>query len=319
MHSLECFYGFNIHDLQLGRVVLHKPTVRGLKQQPQQSEEAEDGAEDGCGDEDDAEEDEDELEQSLSDTPLTSADDEDEKSDDDDDDEDDSASDSPDSEEIEVKQIFPALSIMPWRRKRQDKNRRRRALMERNITKSFKQDDWEKASRTLFVGNVPVDTKIQHIRKFFSARFGPVESARMRSMTPQSVKLSKRVAYLGKKVGHAVQKNMDLKFDGHFLRLDYANHTQKRHDHKHSLFIGNLHPNASEQQLIQIFKPYGRIVNVRIVRDPMTRVSKGFGYVTMAANADFGRAMRLNEVAEIEGYGERQKRKRDSKIDRKRS
>ncbi len=51
------------------------------------------------------------------------------------------------------------------------------------------------------------------------------------------------------------------------------------------LFIGNLAWRATEEELKKLFEAYGVVVSVKIVTDPYTEKSKGFGFVEME-NAD---------------------------------
>jgi RNA recognition motif-containing protein len=48
------------------------------------------------------------------------------------------------------------------------------------------------------------------------------------------------------------------------------------------IFVGNLSWNATEEALKELFAQYGEVVSVRIVTDPYTGRSKGFGFVEMA-------------------------------------
>jgi RNA recognition motif-containing protein len=49
-----------------------------------------------------------------------------------------------------------------------------------------------------------------------------------------------------------------------------------------NLFIGNLSPETTEQSLQKIFSEFGEIVSLKIIKDPETGLSKGFGFVEMA-------------------------------------
>lgn len=52
------------------------------------------------------------------------------------------------------------------------------------------------------------------------------------------------------------------------------------------IFVGNLHENASEEHVRELFKKYGRVGEVKIIMDMETGHSKGFGFVEMDDPAD---------------------------------
>ena len=58
------------------------------------------------------------------------------------------------------------------------------------------------------------------------------------------------------------------------------------------LFVGNLSWNATEEELKNFFKKCGEVVSVRIVSDPYTGRSKGFGFVEMEDEASGEEAIR---------------------------
>jgi len=50
------------------------------------------------------------------------------------------------------------------------------------------------------------------------------------------------------------------------------------------LFIGGLTQQTDEMALAQLVGPYGDIVTVKLVRDKMSRKSKGYGFVEMISH-----------------------------------
>ena len=48
------------------------------------------------------------------------------------------------------------------------------------------------------------------------------------------------------------------------------------------LYVGNLSPAVSEADLLSLFSRAGAVTEVTVVLDPVTRQSRGFGFVTMA-------------------------------------
>lgn len=57
------------------------------------------------------------------------------------------------------------------------------------------------------------------------------------------------------------------------------------------IFVGNLSWSATEDALKQLFAEFGEVVSVRIVNDPYTGRSKGFGFVEMADEASCNQAL----------------------------
>ncbi len=51
------------------------------------------------------------------------------------------------------------------------------------------------------------------------------------------------------------------------------------------IYVGNLPYSATEQQLTQLFAPYGDVVEASIVMDRDTGRSKGFGFLQMEDDA----------------------------------
>ncbi|KEG07499.1 polyadenylate-binding protein 1, partial [Trypanosoma grayi] len=58
-----------------------------------------------------------------------------------------------------------------------------------------------------------------------------------------------------------------------------------------SLYVGDLDPAINEPQLVELFKPYGTILNVRVCRDIITQRSLGYGYVNFDSNESASKAM----------------------------
>jgi RNA recognition motif-containing protein len=52
-----------------------------------------------------------------------------------------------------------------------------------------------------------------------------------------------------------------------------------------SLYVGNLSYQVGEEDLTELFRPYGMVVRVRIPTDHETRRPRGFGFVEIEADA----------------------------------
>uniref|UniRef100_A0A0C9RU66 TSA: Wollemia nobilis Ref_Wollemi_Transcript_12843_2389 transcribed RNA sequence n=1 Tax=Wollemia nobilis TaxID=56998 RepID=A0A0C9RU66_9CONI len=67
------------------------------------------------------------------------------------------------------------------------------------------------------------------------------------------------------------------------------------------LYVGNLHFNITEDQLRQVFEPFGAVELVQLPTDPETGQCKGFGFVQFARLEDARAAQSLNGQLEIAG------------------
>jgi RNA recognition motif-containing protein len=82
------------------------------------------------------------------------------------------------------------------------------------------------------------------------------------------------------------------------------------------IYVGNLPWRATDAQLAEMFAVHGEVTEARIITDRETGRSRGFGFVTMAANDGAqnairalnghsleGRALVVNEAREQQGAG----------------
>lgn len=180
----------------------------------------------------------------------------------------------------------------------------------------LKEKEFEKAERTIFIGNVPAvvmsskrETKDfkQFINKFLDTppNTSSIESVRFRSIH-STTNAPRKVAYIAKDVdlenvmnSYVVFKKKEdslkaLKLNGvvykdHHLRVDHLTHPTKK-DNKLSVFVGNIDFQEKEESLWKYFndkliakedkKDVSNVIdNVRIVRDPKTSFGKGFAIV----------------------------------------
>src|SRR5206468_12305602 len=58
-----------------------------------------------------------------------------------------------------------------------------------------------------------------------------------------------------------------------------------------NIFVGNLSFNTNEDELRQMFEPFGQVERVSIMTDRDTGRSRGFGFVEMASNEDDEKAI----------------------------
>uniref|UniRef100_A0A8C0WLD6 RNA-binding protein 34 n=1 Tax=Castor canadensis TaxID=51338 RepID=A0A8C0WLD6_CASCN len=172
------------------------------------------------------------------------------------------------------------------------------------------QEERLKNERTVFVGNLPVTCNKKKLKSFFK-EYGQIESVRFRSVIPAEGTLTKKLAAIKRKF-HPDQKNINAYVvfkdesaatkalkrngaqiaDGFRIRVDLASETSSRD--KRSVFVGNLPYKLEESALEEHFVDCGHVVAVRIVRDPVTGVGKGFGYVLFENTDAVHLALKLN-------------------------
>lgn len=85
-----------------------------------------------------------------------------------------------------------------------------------------------------------------------------------------------------------------------------------------NIFVGNLGPDVTETDIEQLFKPFGQVESVQLVRELFTGKLKGFGFVEMPGRAHTraaiaglngkelaGRPLTVNEARPREERGRR--------------
>lgn len=197
------------------------------------------------------------------------------------------------------------------------KNNKEKGRKEQREKKKF---DFERNSRTIFVGNLPSKLDHKAVAKMFKC-CGPVEAARIRSIVPEKEKLSQKVAVITKRIhrkvdsvnayvvfksnenDECVKKALSMngkQIDGHHIRVDRAKRPKAKKEtmtsRKKSVFVGNLRFDIRDDDLINHFKKVGPVAYVRIVRDRGVGLGKGFGFVVFDDRASVKKALELNET-----------------------
>lgn len=63
-----------------------------------------------------------------------------------------------------------------------------------------------------------------------------------------------------------------------------------------NIFVGNLGPDVTETEIAELFKPFGQVASVQLVRELFTGKVRGFGFVEMP-----GKAHSLAAIAGLNG------------------
>ncbi|KAG7492924.1 hypothetical protein MATL_G00019340 [Megalops atlanticus] len=181
-----------------------------------------------------------------------------------------------------------------------------------------------KNKRTVFVGNLPVSCTKKTLQILFK-EYGSIESVRFRSVTREDASMSRKVAAIQRKIHpkrqsinayvvfkaeeaamNALKRNGLEIEKGFHIRVDRASKSSS-HDHKRSIFVGNLPYDISELPLRKHFEECGGVEAVRLVRDRNTGMGKGFGYILFESIDAVQLALKL-DASELEGRKIRVKR-----------
>ncbi|WLF77275.1 Nucleolar protein 12 [Lodderomyces elongisporus] len=197
--------------------------------------------------------------------------------------------------------------------------------------KKSKEDDGRN-DRTVFVGNVPNQViTSKSVAKSFKRLFkehGKIDSIRFRSIA-FSDQLPKKVSYVKKNLHESrdsvnayvvfVEPKDSLKaakalnatvFEDHHLRVDHVGEPAPK-DNKRTIFVGNLDFEEKEENLWKFFneKLDGDVESVRIVRDSVTNMGKGFALVQFKDSLSVNKALLLNDKPMNTTSGDKKARK----------
>nr|XP_061792115.1 RNA-binding protein 34-like [Nerophis lumbriciformis] len=201
--------------------------------------------------------------------------------------------------------------------------------LKRQRQREDKKKEREKDGRTAFVGNLPGDCTKKTLLKLFRAD-GAVESVRFRSMVREDPGVPRRVAAIkrqahpsaGRVNAYVVFKEPEgvtkaLRRNGVEIQKDFfirVDRVSSKHDHKRSIFVGNLSFELQELPLRRHFEECGAVEAVRLVRDNNTGLGKGFGYILFKSPDSVQLALKL-DGSKLEGRAIRVKR--STKIERR--
>ncbi|EFJ26028.1 hypothetical protein SELMODRAFT_59634, partial [Selaginella moellendorffii] len=68
-----------------------------------------------------------------------------------------------------------------------------------------------------------------------------------------------------------------------------------------NLYVTGLSTRVAEKQLLEHLSREGKVLECRIVVDPRTKESRGFGFVTMASTEDAERCINYMNRSTLEG------------------
>ncbi len=68
-----------------------------------------------------------------------------------------------------------------------------------------------------------------------------------------------------------------------------------------NIYIGNLSPEVSDEDLNSLFSEHGNVSSAKVIRDMFSQTSKGFGFVEMPGRADAQKAVDTLNSFELKG------------------
>jgi len=195
------------------------------------------------------------------------------------------------------------------------------------------QEKKELDSRTMFVGNVPLEWGKNHLKKRIREAAEPVYDGPMKPIwfrcEPMEEKYrgfgkkkkagsiqqrfsttlnDSRIAYVMlrssedvKKVSHHLQ---GLEADSrHVLQFDGVGEWSKnaKMDRKRSIFIGHLPADTTDADIRDTFSKFGEVLTVRIVRDKFTQACKGIAFVKFKDRNSVKAALAKWDSVEVKG------------------
>ncbi|XP_054725443.1 uncharacterized protein LOC129235566 [Anastrepha obliqua] len=169
--------------------------------------------------------------------------------------------------------------------------------------KELKERDPFKEAATVFVGNLPVNTKRVQLIRLFS-EYGPIDGIRFRTASGKVLYKHKDRKEAGSlnawvvlKTVEAATRALNLNgtiFKNNHLRVTRVNVDSNSMDTKRTIFVGNLKYSANEEKLREIFSSCGDIDYVRCLHND--KGCKGVAYVCFKAPEAVGLALELNET-----------------------
>ncbi|XP_068639672.1 uncharacterized protein [Aristolochia californica] len=202
------------------------------------------------------------------------------------------------------------------RERERERDRESRRYREKKEEVPEPEADPERDQRTVFAYQIPLKADERDVYEFFS-KAGKVRDVRL--IMDRNSRRSKGVGYiefydvmsvpmaialsgqplLGQPVmvkPSEAEKNLvqSTAASGAGLSSAYSGGARK-------LYVGNLHFNMTEDQLRQVFEPFGLVELVQLPLDPETCQCKGFGFVQFTRLEDAKAAQSLNGQLEIAG------------------
>nr|BAN64799.1 RNA recognition motif domain containing protein [Babesia bovis] len=182
--------------------------------------------------------------------------------------------------------------------------------------------DYVDEPNVVFIGNVPLSLDKSQLIKKLGIDPKIVQSIYFRSLPVESkFARNKRVGIIrgkfsdAKSTQNAYVKLVDEKYvdtllakntmeiDGHYLFINKNSPSSfSKFNRKKTIFVGRLPKSTTENELFDVFSNVSAVKGVRIIRDPQTHESKGFGFVAFDERNAVPEAIAAFNNKEFKGY-----------------
>ncbi|XP_055380130.1 uncharacterized protein LOC129611169 [Condylostylus longicornis] len=189
-------------------------------------------------------------------------------------------------------------------------------------TKLTEDEQKERNARTIFIGNLPFNTKKQQLAKFLKP-YGEMKNCRFRRPNGKKILNKMKSENFSTIIAYAVMKSIEdaenclilngTEFKNHHIRVTKLEKKFSLDEdvNKRTIFVGNLRYSATEEKLHNIFSTCGDIEYVRTINNE--KGCKGCAYICFKKRDSVGLAMELDKTLlddrpiHVEKYSEKKK------------
>lgn len=157
-------------------------------------------------------------------------------------------------------------------------------VQDRSVAPTMMEDDGQ--PRTLYVGNLSRDVTEVLILQLFS-QIGPCKSCKMITEHTSNDPYCFVEFYEHRDAAAALAAMNGRKILGKEVKVNWATtpSSQKKDTSNHfHVFVGDLSPEITTEDIKSAFAPFGKISDARVVKDMATGKSKGYGFVSFIIN-----------------------------------
>lgn len=157
---------------------------------------------------------------------------------------------------------------------------------DRSVAPTMMEDDGQ--PRTLYVGNLSRDVTEVLILQLFS-QIGPCKSCKMITEHTSNDPYCFVEFYEHRDAAAALAAMNGRKILGKEVKVNWATtpSSQKKDTSNHfHVFVGDLSPEITTEDIKSAFAPFGKISDARVVKDMATGKSKGYGFVSFYNKLD---------------------------------